>query len=146
MAVAGPADWAACPVVPVVAPAAAATTGTTGQGTMSAGPATAVVRLRDVARVERGAQQYDQSCTLNGKPTVALCIYQLPGSNALDTAENVYAKMKELETRFPDGLKYQIVYDTTPFVRESVNEVFHTLRDAVILVAIVVLQIGRAHV
>ena len=70
---------------------------------------------------------------------MALSIYQLPGSNALDTADGVYAKMKELKTRFPDGLDYQIVYDTTPFIRESVNEVFNTLRDAVILVAIVVL-------
>ncbi len=70
---------------------------------------------------------------------MALSIYQLPGSNALDTANGVYAKMKELKTRFPDGLDYQIVYDTTPFIRESVNEVFNTLRDAVILVAIVVL-------
>ena len=86
-----------------------------------------------------GSQQYDQSCTLDGQPSVALSIYQLPGSNALDTASGVYAKMKELKTRFPDGLDYQIVYDTTPFIRESVNEVFNTLRDAVILVAIVVL-------
>jgi len=70
---------------------------------------------------------------------VALSVYQLPGSNALDTAGGVYAKMKELKTRFPDGLDYQIVYDTTPFIRESVNDVFTTLRDAVILVAIVVL-------
>ena len=111
----------------------------TGQGTLSAGPATAIVRLKDVARVERGAQQYDQSCTLNGQPSVALCIYQLPGSNALETADGVYAKMRDLKTRFPEGLNYQIVYDTTPFVRESVNEVFKTLRDAIILVAIVVL-------
>ncbi len=101
--------------------------------------ATGVVRLRDVARVERGSQQYDQSCTLDGSPSVALSIYQLPGSNALETAGGVYAKMKELKTRFPDGLDYKIVYDTTPFIRESVNEVFSTLRDAVILVAIVVL-------
>ena len=63
----------------------------------------------------------------------------VPGSNALDTAAGVYAKMKELKTRFPDGLDYKIVYDTTPFIRESVNEVFKTLRDAVILVGIVVL-------
>ena len=68
-----------------------------------------------------------------------LAIFQLPGSNALDTADRVKAKMRELETRFPKGLKYAIVYDTTPFIRESVNEVFNTLRDAVILVAIVVL-------
>ncbi|HEX4609172.1 MAG TPA: efflux RND transporter permease subunit, partial [Urbifossiella sp.] len=124
---------------PAAAPAAGAATGTTGQAAQSAGPATAIVRLRDVARVERGAQQYDQSCTLDGKPSVALSIYALPGSNALETADGVYAKMRELKARFPDGLDYQIVYDTTPFVRESVNEVFHTLRDAVILVAIVVL-------
>src|SRR5262245_29282503 len=101
--------------------------------------ATGIVRLRDVARGELGSQQYEQSCTLDGRPTVALSIYQLPGSNALDTAAGVYAKMEELKTRFPEGLDYQIVYDTTPFIRESVNEVFRTLRDAVILVAIVVL-------
>ena len=100
---------------------------------------TGIVRLRDVARVELGSQQYDQSCTLDGRPSVALSIYQLPGSNALDTARGVYAKMQELKTRFPDGLEYRIVYDTTPFIRESVYEVFFTLRDAIILVAIVVL-------
>ncbi len=98
-----------------------------------------VVRLRDVARIELGSQQYDQSCTLDGKPSVALSVYQLPGFNALQTARGVYAKMEELKRRFPEGLEYQIVYDTTPFIRESVNEVFKTLRDAVILVAIVVL-------
>ncbi len=102
-------------------------------------PATGIVRLRDVARVVLGSQQYEQSCTLNGKPSVALSIYQLPGSNALATAEQVYAKMKELESHFPDGVAYQIVYDTTPFISESVDEVFYTLRDAIILVALVVL-------
>jgi len=113
--------------------------GGTGTQTSPTAQTTGIIRLRDVARVERGSQQYDQSCTLDGKPSVALSIYQLPGSNALDTASGVYAKMKELKARFPDGLDYQIVYDTTPFIRESVNEVFNTLRDAVILVAIVVL-------
>ncbi len=98
-----------------------------------------VVRLHDVARVELGAQQYDQTATLDGRPTVALSIYQLPGSNALQTAQGVYKKMQDLKTRFPEGLDYKIVYDTTPFIRESVHEVFKTLRDAVILVAIVVL-------
>src|ERR1700730_12968439 len=85
------------------------------------------------------AQQYDSSCTLNGQQSVALSVYQLPGSNALAVSQNVRATMKELSKSFPDGLHYQIVYDTTPFVRESVNEVFKTLRDAVILVAIVIL-------
>jgi multidrug efflux pump len=98
-----------------------------------------IVRLRDVARVELGSRQYDQTCTLDGRPSVAVSIYQLSGSNALDTADGVYAKMKELKNRFPDGLDYEIVYDTTPFIRESVNEVWKTLRDAVILVGIVVL-------
>jgi multidrug efflux pump subunit AcrB len=105
----------------------------------SASQATGIVRLRDVAKVELASRQYDQSCTLDGKPSVAVSIYQLPGSNALETAKGVYAKMRELKTRFPDGLDYQIVYDTTPFIHESVNEVFKTLRDAVILVGIVVL-------
>ena len=98
-----------------------------------------IVRLRDVARVELGAQGYDQACTLDGKPSVALSVYQRPGSNALDTANSVRAKMEELKGRFPEGLDYAIVYDTTPFIVESVNEVFKTLRDAVILVAVVVL-------
>ena len=109
--------------------------------------ATAIVRLRDVVtrtpdgrpRVELGSQQYEQSSTLDGQPSVALSVYQLPGSNALDTAAGVYAKMEELKTSFPEGLDYKIVYDTTPFIRESVTEVFSTLRDALILVAIVVL-------
>jgi hydrophobe/amphiphile efflux-1 (HAE1) family protein len=116
--------------------------GSSASSTSPSGPipqATSIVRLRDVARVELGSQQYDQSATLDGQPSVALSVYQLPGSNALDTANEVYAKMKELKTRFPDGLDYQIIYDTTPFIRESVYEVFKTLRDAVILVAIVVL-------
>src|SRR4029077_20524274 len=99
---------------------------TTQSATATSITSTGIVRLRDVARVGRGSQQYDQSCTLDGKPSVALSIFQLPGSNALDTANGVYAKMKELRARFPEGLDYKIVYDTTPFIRESVNEVFNT--------------------
>src|SRR6185369_3224405 len=71
--------------------------------------------------------------------SVALSIYQRPGSNALETAKLVRDKMEELKTRFPQGLDYSIVYDTTPFILESVNEVFKTLRDATLLVALVVL-------
>ncbi|HEX3655377.1 MAG TPA: efflux RND transporter permease subunit [Pirellulales bacterium] len=93
----------------------------------------------DQLGVQLGSQQYEQTCTLDGQPSVALSIFQLPGSNALDTAQGVYAKMEELKARFPTGLDYRVVYDTTPFIRESVDEVFVTLRDAVILVAIVVL-------
>ncbi len=98
-----------------------------------------IVRMRNVARVDLGAQSYDQACTLDGKPSVALSIYQLPGSNALKTAQSVRAKMEELRGRFPAGIDYAIVYDTTPFITESIGEVFKTLRDAVILVALVVL-------
>ncbi len=98
-----------------------------------------VVRVRDVARVELGSQQYEQSCTLDGQPSVALSVYALPGSNAMRTAAGVAQRMKQLKERFPEGVDYKIVYDTTPFIEESVWEVFYTLRDAVILVAIVVL-------
>src|SRR3954471_15882333 len=98
-----------------------------------------VTYLRDVGRTELGARSQDQSLTLDGKPSVGLAIFQLPGSNALDVADRVKARMRELAGRFPRGVKYAIAYDTTPFIRESVAEVFHTLRDAVILVAVVVL-------
>lgn len=112
----------------------------TSQGNEQQGsPSSQVVRLRDVARVELGAQSYDQICRMDGYPSVGLAIWQLPGSNALQVAESVKAKMKELKASFPLGLDYEIAYDTTPFISESVDEVFHTLRDAVVLVAIVVL-------
>jgi multidrug efflux pump len=105
----------------------------------AAEPARGIVRLRDVARTEMGAQNYNQSCTFDGHPSVGLSIYQLPGTNALDVADRVRAKMEELKARFPDSVDYDIAYDTTPYIRESVNEVFKTLRDAVLLVSIVVL-------
>ena len=98
-----------------------------------------VVRMRDVARVELGATGYDQSCTMDGKPSVALNVYQLPGSNAIETAKDVRAKMEELKAKFPQGVDYAIVYDTTPFIDESVREVFKTLFDAVVLVGAVML-------
>ncbi len=108
-----------------------------------------VTYLRDVARIELGAKNQDQECRLDGKPSMGLAIYQLPGSNALDVAKRIRRTMKELEQRFPrevrpgeearPKLKYAIVYDTTPFVKESIKEVFNTLRDAIILVCVVVL-------
>lgn len=97
------------------------------------------VRLRDVARIELGAQQYSQFATTDGRPTVGLAIYQLPGTNALDVANRVRAKMEQLKKRFPDGLDYGIYYDTTPFIEESVQDVVKTLLEAIVLVAIVVL-------
>ncbi|MHC5537746.1 efflux RND transporter permease subunit, partial [Singulisphaera rosea] len=98
-----------------------------------------LVYLRDVARIEMGALSYDQTCTLNGRPSVALSIYQLPGSNALEVSGRVKARMEELREYFPAGIAYEIVYDTTPFINESIREVFQTLIEAVALVAAVVL-------
>ncbi len=98
-----------------------------------------IVRLRDVARVELGAQFYDQICRLDGEPSVGMNIYQLPGSNAIEAAAAVRAKLASLGERFPTGLKASVVYDTTPFIEESKSEVLKTLRDATILVALVVL-------
>jgi multidrug efflux pump len=98
-----------------------------------------VTYLKDVARTELGARNEDVTLRRDGKPSVGIGIFPLPGANALDLADRAKAKMRELAPRFPKGLNYTVHYDTTPFIRESVNAVFHTLRDAVILVAIVVL-------
>jgi len=102
-------------------------------------PGAPLVRLRDVARVELGASSYDQTCRYNGQPVVGLAIYQLPETNALQCSQAIQAKMRELATRFPVGLEYVIGYDTTPFITESIVEVVKTLRDAIVLVALVVL-------
>ena len=111
------------------------------------------VKLRDVVRkVERdehgrtvekgtelGAKNYDVNSYLDGEPSVTLAVFQLPGSNALTTADEIKAKMKELKKNFPQGVNYKIVYDTTVFIDESVHEVYKTLFEAFILVFIVVL-------
>jgi multidrug efflux pump len=110
-----------------------------GEIIVKTGDSGEITHLRDVARLELGAKNSDIQCTLDGKPSVGLAIYQLPGSNALETAERIRETMHRLEQRFEKGMQYQIAYDTTPFIEQSVDEVFHSLRDAVILVAIVVL-------
>jgi multidrug efflux pump len=98
-----------------------------------------VVRIKDIGRVELGAKSQDIVARVDGLPTTSIAIFQLPDANALDTAERVIAAMEDLKKSFPEGVDYAAYYDTTPFVRESIREVFNTLRDAVILVAIVVL-------
>jgi multidrug efflux pump len=108
-----------------------------GRGPGQAAPG--IVRLRDVARVEMGAQNYSLASTFDGEPAVGLGIHQLPGTNALDVADRVRARMEELRARFPDGVDYTIAYDTTPFIRESVMDVVRTLFEAVGLVGLVVL-------
>src|SRR5436190_1515564 len=116
--------------------------GTSGGVTTPRGPgrpSVPIVRLRDVARIEMGAQNYNMSCTFDGRPSVGLSVYQLPGTNALEVADAVRKKMEELKTRFPDGVDYDIGYDTTPYIRESVMDVVMTMFQAVALVGAVVL-------
>jgi multidrug efflux pump len=101
------------------------------------------VYLKDVVRktegIELGAKNYDVNSYLDGKQAVTLAVFQLPGSNALKTADAVKAKMRELKEKFPAGVDYAIYYDTTVFVNESIHEVFKTLGEAFVLVFIVVL-------
>ena len=98
-----------------------------------------LVRIKDVARVELGSKNSDITTSVNGLPSASIGVFQLPDANALSTAKIVKEKMKELSLRFPKGMQYEIRYDTTPFISESINEVFKTLREAVLLVAVVVL-------
>ena len=107
----------------------------------------AVVRLKDVARVELAALDYSSNSYLDHDPAVALAIFQRPGSNALETAQGVSRLMVELAKRFPPGIKYAIVYNPTQFIQESVNAVVETIGEAIVLVVLVVivfLQTWRA--
>ena len=113
------------------------------------GAAGEVVHLRDVARIELGPETYALRSVLDGKPGVAIPVFQLPGANSLDLAQRVRATMKQLAQSFPDGITYSIDYDPTVFVRSSIEAVIHTLFEAVILVVLVVLvflQTWRASV
>jgi multidrug efflux pump len=98
-----------------------------------------VTRVRDIARVELAARDYSVTSQLSGKPAAALVIFQLPGSNAIETSDAVRAKLAELKQSFPPGVDYRVIYDTTIFARESITAVFHTLFEAVVLVVIVVI-------
>ena len=107
-----------------------------------------VLRLKDVARIELGAQSYDQSNSVNGRPAIAVAVFLQSDANALDLADAVRVKMDELkQERFPDDVDYFIPYDTTRFVAASIKAVIHTLVEAAILVLLVVflfLQTWRA--
>ena len=98
----------------------------------------ALVRIKDIARVELGAKTSDSIGRYNGKPAAGIQIYQLPGANALATAQGVRKALKELEPRFPDDVAYDVMYDTTVFVEATIESVIHTLIEAFVLVAIVV--------
>src|SRR5262249_6075883 len=96
-------------------------------------------RIKDIGHVEMTPRSQDVVSRLAGEATVGIAAFQLPDANALSTADRIKAKMEELKRDFPPGVDYKIVYDTTPFVRESVEEVFKTLAAAVVLVALVVI-------
>src|SRR6185312_15914819 len=98
-----------------------------------------LIRVKDVGRIELGAQTYSQDFKLNGKPSAGIAIYQTPNANSLNVAAEVRAKMEELSHRFPEGLHYSIPYNTTIFINESINGVYTTLWQAGLLVLIVIL-------
>ena len=108
-----------------------------------------ITHVRDVARVELAARDYSMDSKLNGQPNASLGIFQLPGSNSIETSDAVHALMEKLKERFPPGLDYKIVFDTTGFTRESIRAVLHTLVEAMLLVVLVVvifLQNWRASI
>ena len=98
-----------------------------------------LIKLEDVARIELGARDYITNSYLNGKPAVALAIFQRPGTNALGSAAEIQAKMAELAKNFPPGLSYQIVYNPTEFIQKSITEVYKTIGEAILLVVIVII-------
>jgi hydrophobic/amphiphilic exporter-1 (mainly G- bacteria), HAE1 family len=98
-----------------------------------------LVRVKDVARIEMGAQTYSQDFKLDGKAAAGIAIYQTPDANSLNVAKVVAAKMEELSHRFPPGLQFSIPYDTTIFIKNSIGEVYKTLWQAGVLVLIVIL-------
>jgi len=109
----------------------------------------AIVRLRDVARVELGAQSYDTASTLNGQPSATVVVYQSPDANALAVSAAVLAELQTLSKQFPDDVAYTVVFDTTTFVRQTIEEIFITLAITFVLVVAVVflfLQDWRATV
>lgn len=96
------------------------------------------LRLKDLARVELGAEDYSVNAFYNGRPAVAFGLFLQPGANALNVAEGVSKKLEELSQTFPEGLQYAIPYDTTSFVNVSIKEVIKTFIEAIILVVIVI--------
>ncbi len=108
-----------------------------------------LTRLADIARLELGASQYAMRSLLDNQQAVAIPIFQAPGSNAIELSNGIRAKMAELSTLFPEGITYEVVYDPTTFVRDSIRSVIDTLLEAVVLVVLVVvlfLQTWRASI
>ena len=103
-----------------------------------ANPDGSEVRLKDVARLELGTQLYNAVGRHNGKPSAVIAVFQIPGTNALEVANKIKATMEDLKTRFPRDMEYEVSLDTTLPVTEGINEIVHTLLEAVVLVIIVV--------
>jgi hydrophobe/amphiphile efflux-1 (HAE1) family protein len=110
-----------------------------GEIVLKTGADGSVTRVKDIARVVLGAADYTTNTHFNGLPAVGIGVFQLPGSNSIATANAIYKKLAELKQNFPSGVDYNIPYDTTTFVRDSIRDVAKTLFEAVALVAIVVL-------
>lgn len=98
----------------------------------------AILRLKDVARTELGAKDYKSFGRINGGPATIICIYQLPGANALEVAKGIKQALVEISKEFPPGIKYELSLDNTMFVTASIEEVLHTLAEAIALVLVVV--------
>ncbi len=98
-----------------------------------------LIRIKDIGRIELGSQTYSQQCYLNGKPAAGIAIYQSPDANSLQVGKEVAAKMAQLARRFPQDLAYDIPYNTTIFIKASIDEVYTTLYEAGILVLVVIL-------
>ena len=98
----------------------------------------AVVRIKDIGRVELGSQDYNSFGRLNGKPGGSMAVYLLPGANQLKAAETIYETMEHAKSLFPPNMDYKVVYDTTPAVEASIHEILKTFVEALILVTIVV--------
>src|SRR6516162_1259187 len=109
-----------------------------GEIVLRAEPGGAIVRVRDVARIELGSQNYDMLARLNGKPCALIALYQLPGSNAVDAADGARKLMATLKQSFPPDLDYVVALDTTLAVTEGMKEIEHTLLEAIALVIVVV--------
>ncbi len=109
-----------------------------GEIVVRAGGASGVLRLKDIARLELGAANYDTFNTLDGKPTIGMATYLQPGANALEVAESVRRRMRELKTAFPQDIDFAIPFDTTLFVDSSIKEVTKTIFEAALLVVLVV--------
>jgi len=109
-----------------------------GQIIVRTNPDGSQLRMKDVARIELGTLLYNQIGRNNGKPAATIAVFQLPGSNAIDVAKNLKETMNELSNNFPPGMIHEITLDTTLPIEESINEIVHTLLEAVLLVILVV--------